>query len=62
MFQNLTISEDDAFKKHLNKYEVIHLDIRWCCMDAEKGMNMYVLSKKLKKYRTEIYKEPMEKR
>ncbi len=31
-------------------------------MDAEKGMNMYVLSKKLKKYRTEIYKEPMEKR
>ncbi len=28
----------------------------------KKGKNMYVLSKKLKKYRTEIYKEPMEKR
>ena len=34
MFADLEISKDDSFKMHLNKYDVIHLDVQWCCMDA----------------------------
>lgn len=30
MFSGLEISKADDFKKHLNKYDVIHLDIQWC--------------------------------
>lgn len=34
MFEGLAISGDETFQKHLNKYDVIHLDVQWCCMDA----------------------------
>lgn len=34
MFSNLAISENDTFKEHLNKYDVIHIDVQWCMMDA----------------------------
>lgn len=34
MFSNLEISKSPDFKKHLNKYEVIHLDIQWCMEPA----------------------------
>lgn len=34
MFDNLAISQSDDYKKHLNQYDVIHLDIQWCSMDA----------------------------
>ena len=30
MFSGLQISNSPDFKKHLNKYDVIHLDIQWC--------------------------------
>ena len=39
MFSGLNISKDAYFKKHLNKYDVIHIDIQWFlanCEDAEK--------------------------
>ena len=39
MFSGLNISKDAYFKKHLNKYYVIHIDIQWFlanCEDAEK--------------------------
>ena len=29
MFSGLEISKDLDFKKHLNKYDVIHMDIQW---------------------------------
>ncbi len=29
MFSGLEISKDPDFKKHLNKYDVIHMDIQW---------------------------------
>ena len=29
MFSDLEISKDANFKKHLNKYDVIHIDIQW---------------------------------
>ena len=29
MFSELEISKDEDFRKHLNKYDVIHMDIQW---------------------------------
>ena len=34
MFSELEISEAEDFKKHLNRYDVIHLDIQWCMEPA----------------------------
>lgn len=34
MFSNLEISKSLDFKEHLNKYDVIHLDIQWCLEPA----------------------------
>lgn len=34
MFSGLEISSAPDFRKHLNQYDVIHLDIQWCMMDA----------------------------
>lgn len=34
MFDALAISKTATFHQHLNKYDVIQLDIQWCCMDA----------------------------
>ena len=29
MFDGLTIGKSSDFKKHLNKYDVIHIDVQW---------------------------------
>ena len=42
MFDGLEISKYPDFRKHLNKYDVIHLDIQWCMEPA--GGAGYVLS------------------
>ena len=34
MFAGLEISKDPDFEKHLNQYDVIHLDIQWCLEPA----------------------------
>ena len=34
LFEGLEISRKSDFKKHLNKYDVVHLDVQWCMMDA----------------------------
>ena len=34
MFSNLEISKSPDFRKHLNKYDVVHLDIQWCLEPA----------------------------
>ena len=34
MFSGLEISESSDFREHLNKYDVIHLDIQWCMEPA----------------------------
>ena len=34
MFSHLKIAEKESFRKNLNKYDVIHLDVQWCMMDA----------------------------
>ena len=35
MFSGLEISKSPEFKKYLNAYDVIHLDIQWCMESAE---------------------------
>ena len=42
MFSDLEISKSPDFKEHLNKYDVIHLDIQWCLEPA--GGPEHVLS------------------
>lgn len=34
LFTGYEISNDKDFSKYLNKYDIIHLDIQWCMMDA----------------------------
>ena len=34
MFSHLEISKNDDFRKHLNQYDVIHLDTQWCMEPA----------------------------
>ena len=34
MFSELKISKLDSYEANLNKYDVIHLDVQWCMMDA----------------------------
>lgn len=47
MFSGLRISKDADFKKHLNKYDVIHIDIQWFlanCDDADKVVSFITKS------------------
>ena len=47
MFFGLKISKDADFKKHLNKYDVIHIDIQWFlanCEDADKVVSFITKS------------------
>ena len=41
MFEKLKISQSDGFKKHLNKYDIIQLDIQWC-INAAGGADQVV--------------------
>ena len=42
IFDDLEIGKRPDFKKHLNQYDVIHLDVQWCMEPA--GGPEYVLS------------------
>lgn len=34
MFSKLAVSRQKDFKKYMNQFDVIHLDVQWCMMDA----------------------------
>ena len=34
MFEGLKISRSASFSEHLNRHDVIHLDVQWCMLDA----------------------------
>ena len=56
MFAGLEISKSADFKKHLNKYDVIHIDVQWFlanCVDAAHVV-AYITSSVLAELR-EIY-------
>lgn len=56
MFENLEIAQSDTFQKHLNQYDVIHLDIQWCLEPAGSVENVvpFIIESTLKELR-EIY-------
>lgn len=35
MFEGLKISADEGFRKHLNQYNVIRIDVQWCCASVK---------------------------
>ena len=46
MFTGLEISRADGFRDHLNKYDVIHLDVQWCIDPAGSPENVVSYIKK----------------
>lgn len=60
MFSGLAISKSKDFKKHLNQYDVIHLDIQWCMEPAggSKGVVSYITENTIKELK-EYYAEEM---
>ncbi len=34
LFESLDIGRDPSFKEHLNQYNLLRIDVQWCCMDA----------------------------
>ena len=40
MFSGLEISKCLDFYEHLNKYDVIHFDVQWCCISAGSSENL----------------------
>lgn len=55
MFEKLDIGHKASFKKHLNKYNVIHFDVQWCMMDAKSPERTvpYINEQLLSELRTE---------
>lgn len=58
MFSGLEIGKTDDFKKHLNKYDVIHIDVQWFLTNCEEADNVvaYITRTVLDELR-EIYPE-----
>lgn len=59
MFLNLQIGKSKDFKKHLNQYDVIHLDIQWCMEPAKDPENVvsYITENTIKELREYYPKE-----
>ena len=59
MFSNLEISKSPDFKEHLNKYDVIHLDIQWCLEPAggSERVISYITEKTIEELREYYPKE-----
>ena len=53
MFEDLEISRHADFDRHLNQYDVIHLDIQWCMEPAGGAEHVlsYIIEKTLKELR-----------
>ena len=58
MFSGLQISREADFKKHLNKYDVIHIDIQWFLANCEdKNKVVQFITKSVLDELREIYPE-----
>ena len=58
MFSGLDISRESDFKTHLNKYDVIHLDIQWFLANCEdKNKVVQFITKSVLDELREIYPE-----
>ena len=56
LFEGTKISKSEQFLEHLNRYDVIHLDVQWCSMDAgsAEGTVAYIIEKVLEELRIEF--------
>lgn len=63
MFAGLEISKDPDFKKHLNQYDVIHIDIQWCLEPAggPESLVSYITEKTLRELQEYYPSELMSK-
>lgn len=58
MFSGLEISKNTDFKKHLNKYDVIHIDIQWFLTNCDDADNVVpFITKSVLDELREIYPE-----
>lgn len=58
MFSGLEISKNTDFKKHLNKYDVIHIDIQWFLANCDDADNVVpFITKSVLDELREIYPE-----
>lgn len=55
LFANLDIGNDSSFGEHLNQYDVLRIDVQWCCMDAGSadGTVSYIVSRVLAELKEE---------
>lgn len=55
LFEGLEISRAEDFRKHLNRYDVIHFDVQWCWMNAGSAEETvsYITQKVLDELKTE---------
>lgn len=56
MFENRAIGKDSLFHEHLNRYNVIHIDIQWCIEPAGSPKNVvsYIKKNVIGELRTEF--------
>jgi hypothetical protein len=56
MFKNRVIGKDSSFHEHLNRYDVIHIDIQWCIEPAGSPENVvsYIKKNVIAELRTEF--------
>ena len=58
MFSGLSIGKTQDFKKHLNKYDVIHIDVQWFLANCEdKNKVVQFITKSVLDELREIYPE-----
>ena len=61
LFKGTKISKSEQFLEHLNRYDVIHLDVQWCSMEAgsAEGTVSYIIEKVLEELRIEFSQVPL---
>ena len=63
MFSGLEVSRADDFKKHLNKYDVIHFDVQWFIKPGVDVNNIvYIIQESILKELHEVYPEIIDDR
>lgn len=56
IFETYAIGKSKDFKRHLNQYDVIHLDIQWCMMDAGRAeLTVNYMNRQVIKELRELY-------
>lgn len=58
MFEGMRISEHDSFRRHLNKYDVIRIDVQWCRTSVKSvDKTVFYIEKNVIEELSELYPE-----